>query len=71
MMDFCDLENFNPLVACLHQFDYDTNQLLITLVKRLISVSMLVFNRKTNECSNMTKNHNKMHETTEKLSVLS
>lgn len=50
MMDFCDLENFNPLVACLHLFDYNTNQLLITLVKRLIPVSMLVFNRKTNEC---------------------
>lgn len=42
MMEFCDLENFNPLVACLHQFDYNTNELLITCKKADFSISVSI-----------------------------
>ena len=37
-MDYCDLENLNPLVACLHQFDYNTNELLITCKRADFSI---------------------------------
>lgn len=42
MMDFCDLEKFNLLVACLHRFDYNTNELLITSKKADFSISVSI-----------------------------
>lgn len=39
---FCDLENFYPLVACLHQFDYNRNELLITCKKADFSISVSI-----------------------------
>lgn len=41
-MYFCDLENFNPLVACLHQFDDNTNELVITCKKADFSICVSV-----------------------------
>lgn len=35
---FFDLESFNPLVACLHRFDYNTNEFLITCKKATFSI---------------------------------
>lgn len=41
-MVFCDLESFNLLVACLHQCDYNRNELLITCKKADFSISVSI-----------------------------
>lgn len=66
MMNFGDLENLKPLVASLHQFAYNTNELFIMHKKAdfSISVTATLIQPSLEYC-------NKMHEITEKLLVLS
>lgn len=65
-MNFCDLENLKPLVACLHQFAYNTNELSIMYKKAdfSITVTAALIQPSVEYC-------NKMHEITKKLLVLS
>lgn len=39
-MNFGDLENLKPLVACLHQFAYNTNELFIMHKKADFNISV-------------------------------
>lgn len=40
LMNFGDLENLKPLVACLHQFAYNTNELFIMHKKADFNISV-------------------------------